>query len=127
MKKKTALGQLTQRFIKEQHFQKHETQLIALFRLNLFCVYSFAGFVMWQPELLRLMESGDSSCGHMSFNTTTDNLNATCNEKMKHNYKIYYESVIVKLWKIPGNLVFILLINKLGRKILLGMYLLNYN
>ena len=82
---------------------------------------------MWQPELLRLMESGDSSCGHMSFNTTTDNLNATCNEKMKHNYKIYYESVIVKLWKIPGNLVFILLINKLGRKILLGMYLLNYN
>ena len=93
---------------------------------KLFCVYSFAGFVMWQPELLRLMESGDSSCGHISFNTTADIFNATCDEKMKQNYNIYYESVIVKLWKIPGNLVFILLINKTGRKILLGMFLLNY-
>ena len=93
---------------------------------KLFCGYSFAGFVMWQPELLRLMESGDSSCGHISFNTTADVFNATCDEKMKQNYNIYYETVIVKLWKIPGNLVFILLINKMGRKILLGMFLLNY-
>ena len=55
---------------------------------------------MWQTELLRLMESGGPSCGRIL--DCSRYVNATCAQNIKYNYIIYYESVLIQLWKITS-------------------------
>ena len=80
---------------------------------------------MWFPEIFERIENGGSSCGGPAAagNSTgsTGMLNPEhCRNKVKNDTEVYYEAFLVAISNLPGNLATILLINKLGRRLLLG-------
>ena len=77
---------------------------------------------MWFPEIFERIENGGSSCGGpaAAVNSTGMVYNKNCMEKVKNDTGVYYEAFLVAISNLPGNLATILLINKLGRRLLLG-------
>ena len=90
---------------------------------------------MWFPEIFERIENGGSSCGGPAAagnstggpaaagNSTgsTGMLNPEdCRNKVKNDTEVYYEAFLVAISNLPGNLATILLINNLGRRLLLG-------
>ena len=77
---------------------------------------------MWFPELFQRIQSGESQCSRSAGATNAKNpmANMTCEEKVAYNDKIYFESFLVALSNLPGNVIMILLVNRIGRRKLLG-------
>ena len=76
---------------------------------------------MWFPELFQRIQSGESSCGRSSHHSSIlPQSNETCEEKVVHNHEVYLESFLVAISNLPGNILTILFINKIGRRRLLG-------
>ena len=77
---------------------------------------------MWFPELFQRIQSGQSSCSRSAGHAGVVNpmANMTCREKVMHNNQIYFESFLVALSNLPGNVIMIILVNKIGRRKLLG-------
>ena len=78
---------------------------------------------MWFPELFQRIQSGQSQCSRSAGPKNSFNLmaNWTCEEKVARNDQIYLESFLVALSNLPGNIIMILLVNKIGRRKLLGI------
>ena len=77
---------------------------------------------MWFPELFQRIQSGESQCSRSAGPTNAKNpmANMTCEEKVAQNDRIYFESFLVALSNLPGNVIMILLVNRIGRRKLLG-------
>eukprot|EP00794_Sanderia_malayensis_P000132 gene132-743_t len=84
--------------------------------------FGFYGLWMWFPELFQRIQSGESSCsrsaGHAGIHNPMANM--TCEDKVVHNNKIYFESFLVALSNLPGNIIMIISVNKIGRRKLLA-------
>ena len=73
---------------------------------------------LWFPELFNRIEKyGGSPCSVGPVNSTTPN-NTEC--VYDTSSKIYYESFLTASSNLPGNIFTILMIDKIGRKIMLG-------
>lgn len=80
---------------------------------------------MWFPEIFERIENGGSSCGGPAAagNSTANTSMLSyeeCMKKVKNDTEVYYEAFLVAISNLPGNLATILLINKLGRRLLLS-------
>ena len=75
---------------------------------------------MWFPELFQRIQSGEAQCSRAATKVDNPFANMTCEEKVVHNERIYFESFLVALSNLPGNIVMIILVNKIGRRKLLG-------
>ena len=74
---------------------------------------------LWFPELFNRIEKyGGSPCSLGSANSTTGNDTGEC--VYDASSKIYYESFLMASSNLPGNIFTILMIDKIGRKIMLG-------
>ena len=81
-------------------------------------VTRYYGLWMWFPEIFRRIKDGHSSCGGVTSNITMKVLN--CTEQVEQDSEVYFQSFMIALANLPGNIVTILVINKLGRRGLLG-------
>ena len=79
---------------------------------------------MWFPELFQRIQSGESQCSRSagSMNVNQSQANLTCEEKVVKNRQIYFESFLVALSNLPGNIIMIILVNRIGRRRLLGKF-----
>ena len=75
---------------------------------------------MWFPEIFRRIQNGGSTCGggEVLLNVTHDN--KTCLQRVAADTDVYFESFLVAISNLPGNIFVILLINKVGRREILG-------
>lgn len=83
---------------------------------------------MWFPELFQRIQSGQSQCSRSAGQKHVINpfANMTCEEKVVNNNQIYFESFLVALSNLPGNVAMIILVNKIGRRKLLGNILMDF-
>lgn len=84
--------------------------------------FGFYGLWMWFPELFQRIQSGESSCSRSASHVGVTNpmANMTCDEKVSYNHEIYFESFLVALSNLPGNVIMIISVNKIGRRKLLA-------
>ena len=76
---------------------------------------------MWFPEIFKRIQEGKGGCGGASLGanfTTFDN--RTCVEKVAAETEIYFQSFLIALSNLPGNIICYLLIDRIGRRNLLG-------
>ena len=71
---------------------------------------------MWFPELFSRMKDGGSPCDHSTFANQTSK-NDTCN--YTDNW-VYFSGFLTALSNLPGNITTIFLMDKIGRRQLLG-------
>ena len=83
---------------------------------------------MWFPEIFKRIKEGRGGCGgnvhHLASNTTLVADNRTCIEKVASEEGIYLQSFFIALSNLPGNILTYLLIDRIGRRRLLGLLLL---
>lgn len=79
---------------------------------------------MWFPEIFKRIESGGgNTCTHSTprvLANITNNTTATCKELTATHTSVYVESLLVAVSSIPGNLITIILVNRLGRRPLMA-------
>ena len=77
---------------------------------------------MWFPELFaRIEKYGGSPCNLGAINETAQNESDICLSDVSNT--IYLESFLTALSNLPGNIVTILIIEKISRRYLLCKYL----
>ena len=98
-------------------------------RVN-FMNFRYYGLWMWFPEIFERIKQGKSGCGgiveqqsalgnnNTNFSIVADN--RTCLERVAQENEIYFESFLIAISNLPGLLVTYLLIDRLGRRNLLG-------
>ena len=74
---------------------------------------------MWFPEIFQRIQQGGSSCGGGSSLNETKSI-WSCSHQVEFGTSVYMESFLIALSNLPGNIVTVLVINKLGRRQLLG-------
>ena len=82
--------------------------------------HRYYGLFLWFPELFNRTEKyGGSPCALGSPNETISaNISTECTNDVSD--KIYLESFLTAVSNLPGNIITIFLIDKIGRKITLG-------
>jgi len=76
---------------------------------------------MWFPEIFARVEKyGGSPCDHAKDNATNTNVTEVCNP-IPSDW-VFFEGFMTALSNLPGNIFTIFLMDKLGRKPLLGMF-----
>ncbi|XP_063960834.1 synaptic vesicle glycoprotein 2B-like [Lytechinus pictus] len=88
------------------------SMLVIIFSLS----FGYYGLWMWLPELFKRVEMGGSACSDLKKLVTAPSINAEDN--------IYKDGFYTALSNLPGNLVSIFLMDRLGRKFLLTSSLL---
>ena len=83
---------------------------------------------MWFPEIFKRIKEGRGGCGsavhHVSsYNMTLITDNRTCIEKVAQEEGVYLQSFLIALSNLPGNILTYLLIDRIGRRRLLGLFL----
>ena len=82
---------------------------------------------MWFPEIFKRVEDGGGStctgAKHTFHNITT---NLTCLESVAQERNLYIESFLVAISNIPGNILTVLIVNRVGRRPLMGNKLLYF-
>lgn len=74
---------------------------------------------MWFPEIFARVEKyGGSPCDHHTVNETSSNTTVPC-DGIPENW-VFFEGFMTALSNLPGNLLTILIMDKVGRKPLLG-------
>ena len=89
------------------------------------CNYNFFryyGLWMWFPELFKRLEvHGGSICDiHLNQSIPIPEQNCTF---LATNTNIYFEGFLTALSNLPGNILTIMVIDRIGRKILLSKFL----
>jgi len=80
---------------------------------------SYYGLTMWFPELFSRMESSNST-GSVC-DTTASQSNVTTNNCANPNdAAIYFDTFLQAVSSLPGNILFFLLIDRIGRKVFIG-------
>ena len=93
------------------------------YKRNLWLIFTlrYYGMFLWFPELFsRIEKYGGSPCSLGKVNDT--NTNSTIDCVYDTSAKIYYESFLTASSNLPGNIFTILMIDKIGRKIMLGTF-----
>lgn len=104
-----------------------------LLRTTLVCIYIYStlsfgyyGLFMWLPELFTRMDKyGGSACDISYANssypppTTSPAPNGSCS--VDHSSKIYYESFITAASTMPGSILAIFIMNRVGGRLLLAI------
>jgi len=79
---------------------------------------------MWFPEIFERIKVGKAGCGGVVPHPVDANFtvvdNRTCLEIVAQENEIYFQSFLVAMSNLPGNLVTYLVIDRLGRRRLLG-------
>lgn len=83
--------------------------------------FGYYGLWMWFPEIFQRIQHGGSSCGGGDIVVNVTHSNMTCEETVASDTAVYFESFIVALSNLPGNAFTILVINKMGRRLLLAL------
>ena len=78
---------------------------------GLFSVDSYYGLWMWFPELFKRVENSGAACGE--YNKSSGNSSG-------NDSQIYADGFYTSLSNLPGNILTIILMDKVGRKLLLG-------
>eukprot|EP00111_Clytia_hemisphaerica_P017998 TCONS_00053279-protein len=86
--------------------------------------FGYYGLWMWFPEIFKRIQEGRGGCGgathhNMGANFTTFD-NRTCVEKVEAETEIYFQSFLIALSNLPGNIICYLLIDRIGRRNLLA-------
>ncbi|XP_071479724.1 synaptic vesicle glycoprotein 2C-like [Diadema antillarum] len=82
---------------------------LALLAIYLCLSYGYYGLWMWFPELFTRVENGGSACGDVNVTLSNDT----------DNPHIYEDGFYTALSNLPGNLLAIIFIDRLGRKFML--------
>lgn len=94
-----------------------------IYYLYLYILYllflRYYGLWMWFPELFSRMKDGGSPCdqSNSNFINQTSKNETTCN--YKDNW-VYFSGFMTALSNLPGNILTIFLMDRIGRKQLLG-------
>lgn len=111
---KQALVPLKQLFVRP--LASRSVVLLIIF----FCIsFGYYGLWMWFPELFKRAEDGGSPCANMSRAQNTENENC-----YPVKTAVYMEGFIMAASNLPGNIFTILLMDRIGGKILLFISLL---
>lgn len=87
--------------------------------INFTLSFGYYGLWMWFPEIFSRVEKyGGSPCSHPTINTTSSNETTTCNGIP--NDWVFFEGFMTALSNLPGNILTILIMDKVGRKPLLA-------
>ena len=83
--------------------------------------FGFYGLFMWLPELFKRMEEyGSNPCqGHKTVDLTTHNTSAAA-DPCHVSRHVFFEGFLTALSNLPGNIITILIIDRVGRKLLLS-------
>ena len=79
---------------------------------------------MWFPEIFKRIKEGRGGCGsavHAIASNITLIDNRTCIEKVAQEEGIYLQSFLIALSNLPGNILTYILIDRIGRRNLLGL------
>ncbi|CAH1790251.1 unnamed protein product [Owenia fusiformis] len=99
--------------------QPYTRSSLIMWFINFSICFGYYGLFLWLPELFKRLELGEGSvCYTPSANTTSHNSNSTCTDAGLDT-NIYSESMLTALANLPGNILTIFLMDKIGRKILL--------
>ena len=91
--------------------------LVIMFTMN----FSYMGMFNWFPELYhRMALTGGSPCSISELNTTILSYieNITCNDTVPDS--VYFESFLTATAKLPGIILCVILMDRIGRKALLA-------
>lgn len=92
---------------------------IIMIIINFTLSFGYYGLWMWFPEIFSRVEKyGGSPCDHHEVNTTASNVTEPCNGIPEDS--VFFESFLTALSNLPGNLLTILVMDKVGRKPLLA-------
>ncbi|XP_076079879.1 synaptic vesicle glycoprotein 2C-like isoform X2 [Mytilus galloprovincialis] len=88
--------------------------------VNFVLAFGYYGLWMWFPELFSRMKDGGSPCdqSNSNFINQTSKNETTCN--YKDNW-VYFSGFMTALSNLPGNILTIFLMDRIGRKQLLAM------
>ena len=76
---------------------------------------------MWFPELFSRVEKyGGSPCEHAQPNDTNTNTTETC-ERIPGDW-VFFEGFMTAVSNLPGNILTIFIMDRIGRKPLLGKW-----
>lgn len=89
--------------------------LIIYFTLS----FGFYGLFMWMPELFRRMEEYGGNPCHTGYLTSSNHSGSNISV-CDVSSRVYFEGFITALSNLPGNILTILLIERVGRKLLLS-------
>ncbi len=79
----------------------------------------YYGMFLWFPELFsRIEKYGGSPCSVGSGPAVLTNVTTNCTQDTSS--KIYFESFLTAASNLPGNIFTIIMIDRVGRKIMLG-------
>ncbi|XP_056596561.1 synaptic vesicle glycoprotein 2C [Triplophysa dalaica] len=114
-------GRLKQAFdpIKQLFVRPLASRSVALL-IIFYCIsFGYYGLWMWFPELFKRMEDGGSACAN------TSRIQSSANESCYPvKTAVYMEGFITAASNLPGNILTILLMDRLGGKILLSVSLM---
>ncbi|XP_065653316.1 synaptic vesicle glycoprotein 2C-like [Hydra vulgaris] len=106
----------TKKLFQKPHLRTTLILLFVWFTLS----FGYYGLWMWFPEIFQRIQQGGSSCGgETSFNETKSIW--TCSQQVEFGTAVYMESFLIALSNLPGNIITVLVINKLGRRQLLAI------
>lgn len=77
----------------------------------------YYGLWMWFPELFSRMKDGGSPCDHSSIVNQTSTNSTSCETT---DTWVYFSGFLTALSNLPGNLLTIFLMDRIGRRQLLG-------
>lgn len=107
--------------------KQHRTNSLVLVFIWSTLSFGYYGLWMWFPDIFERIESGVSGCGpsgtpHLSNSTIHHNprSNMTCMEKVANEHEIYFQSFLIALSNLPGNILTYLLVDRIGRRQLLA-------
>lgn len=83
--------------------------------VNFVLSFGYYGLWMWFPELFSRMKNGGSPCDHSSFS------NKTMNETCQTDNWVYFSGFLTALSNLPGNVLTIFLMDRIGRRQLLAI------
>ncbi|EDV21361.1 uncharacterized protein TRIADDRAFT_36521, partial [Trichoplax adhaerens] len=90
---------------KELFYQPYLRRTLILFNIWFTFSFGYYGLSLWFPELFKKFADG-STCSNRMLNA--------------NNTEIYFESFLTSISTLPGNLITVLLIDRIGRKIILA-------
>lgn len=80
-------------------------------------IYSYYGLTMWFPTMFERMDSANAT-SVCDLPPPTQGNKSTCD--FSNQQQVYLETFIQTMSNLPGHLIYLLLIEAVGRKLLLG-------
>uniref|UniRef100_A0A1I8JQV0 MFS domain-containing protein n=1 Tax=Macrostomum lignano TaxID=282301 RepID=A0A1I8JQV0_9PLAT len=109
--------------------RRHRRPVLLLIGVQFSLAFGYYGLLLWFPELFKRVEAyGGSACslgsgvnGSSTFNDSDSN---ACDPQVLSASRPYMESFLVNASNLPGNLLSIVLMDRLGRRTILSASML---